>query len=175
MCNFQIQYENTTYWSRSIFWIFFKTKHSLHRHKPYPSHIQQIRTILIVKVQQHTSLLSAAKICQDKSVISYGHLQWKLKLESQTYSILHTNDFDTFPLCVTFWLCFSLATRILCFAGIFLLKLYPKRGVLWPQISNTVPEAVNLRRNNKKLALFISAQDVVRSHWLKTHKPGEES
>ena len=29
-----------------------------------------------------------------------------------------TSDFGTFPLVTTFWLCFSLATRILCFAGI---------------------------------------------------------
>ena len=29
-----------------------------------------------------------------------------------------TNDLGTFPLVKTFWLCFSLATRILCLAGI---------------------------------------------------------
>lgn len=35
------------------------------------------------------------------------------------YEILLTRDLGTFPLVVTFWLCFSLATRIRCLAGIF--------------------------------------------------------
>lgn len=35
------------------------------------------------------------------------------------FKTLLTNDLGTFPLVVTFWLCFSLATRILCLAGIF--------------------------------------------------------
>ena len=33
-----------------------------------------------------------------------------------------TSVFETFPLCVTFWLCFSLAIRIRCFAGIVALR-----------------------------------------------------
>ena len=35
------------------------------------------------------------------------------------YKLVLTSDLGTFPLVVTFWLCFSLATRILCLAGIF--------------------------------------------------------
>lgn len=48
------------------------------------------------------------------------HLSWRMRFSfaSMKYYLL-TRDLGTFPLVVTFWLCFSLATRIRCFAGIF--------------------------------------------------------
>lgn len=72
------------------------------------------------------------------------HLSWRTG-PLREFEILLTSDLGTFPLVVTFWLCFSLATRIRCLAGIFgrLLDRYKtasRSGTTEPQQSQIVEE-----------------------------------
>ena len=89
----------------------------------YPIHKLQRWITQEGLVQQRTSHPEVSEtkkrrveLKMDLSVSRVRHLDLSQRYQMST--TIHTKVFGTFPLVETFWLCFSLATRILCLAGI---------------------------------------------------------